>query len=154
MRITVSPEQLKFFELNGYLALEKLLTGEECIRLINAISLLRIKSPGYPDENIFRSSPLIAELARKRGWGQIAAALIHKKPLRLAYDHFWPQVPFFTQHLDPESCGCLLNLATQSGFFFKRFSLIHNLLVPQHSHLLLIFTARHLDDGRYPGIVR
>src|SRR5262245_5784516 len=103
MRFAISSEQLKFFHLQGFLELETIISREEADRLISAITSLRANSPGYPDENCFRSIPLIATLARKNGWGQLASDLIHKKPLRIAYDHFWEKLPESLPSMDDES---------------------------------------------------
>lgn len=153
MRITVSPEQLKFFHLQGYLELEDLVSAEEARSLDTALDALRTKSPGYAQENCFRSIPLIATLARKRGWGQIASVLIHKRPLRIAYDYFWTKAPEFNQELDSESCGFLLNLKTHHGIFFKQFLSYPLKYEEQHCYLLLILTSKHLPESRNPLIV-
>ena len=154
MRFTVSAEQLKFFHLNGYLQLENLISEEEVDHLTVALAALCTKSPGYTAENCFRSVPLIASLARTRGWGHITSDLLHKKPLRIAYDRFWSQTPEFTRELGKEDCGFVLNLRTRQGIFFKN-SLPDALNgETQDVYLLLILTAKHLPESLNPLIVR
>ena len=154
MRITVSPEQLKFFDIQGYLELESLISEEESKRLLDSLATLRDKSPGYAEENCFRSIPQIATLARKRGWGQIAAGLLHQKPIRLAYDHFCSKAPEFNQELERDSLGLLLNLNTGLGAFFRQFPSYPLQHQPQYCYLLLILTSKHLPESRNPLIAR
>jgi|GEM_PF-6714420 hypothetical protein len=154
MRVTVSAEQIKFFELNEYLELEDLISEEQIKLLISSIARVRAKSPGYPDENCFRSIPLVAELTRGQRWGQIASELLHKKPLRIAYDRFWETVPSFSQYLDKESCGLLLNLVNGNGTFFKQFPSYSFKYMDKHCYFILVFTARHLPDALNPVVFR
>jgi hypothetical protein len=153
MRITVSPEQLKFFERQGYLELEHLISQSDSSELLISFEKLRDKSPGYTEENCFRSIPLIATLARKRGWGQIAADLMHKKPLRLAYDRFWSQPPEFHEELDRDSCGLLLKLNTGHGTFFRQFTSYPFEHIQKECYLFLILTSKNLPET-HPLIVR
>lgn len=151
MRFTASSEQLRFFKMEGSLELEDLLTEEEALSLRASINRIKIRTPGYPEENLFRSLPLISSLARKRGWGQIAYELIHKKPLRIAYDKFFPSQPTFTEILDTHSCGLILELATRKGIFFKQLPQINN--SAGSCYFLLILTAKHLPDHINPIIL-
>ncbi len=154
MRITVSPEQLKFFDIQGHLELENLISEEESKSLLDSLATLRDKSPGYAEENCFRSIPQIATLARKRGWGQIAAGLLHQKPIRLAYDHFWSKEPAFNQELERDSLGLVLNLNTGHGIFFRQFLSYPPKHEPKHCYLLVILTSKNLPESRNPLIVR
>lgn len=151
MRFTVSAEQIKFFQTEGYLALENLLTKEEAASLLAAISSIKSKSPGYPEENLFRSIPMIATVARKRRWGEIAFSLIQKKPLRIAYDKFFSSKPTFLNTLDEYGCGLILNLNEYSGLFFKN-HFPSNL--SSNRYLLLILTSNHLPEQINPVIFR
>src|ERR1700722_12082789 len=99
MRFTVSSEELKLFQTQGYFELEDLLTEEEAVLLVKDIHAVRLKIPGYPEENFFRSIPFIVSLAKKRGWGQVAAELLRKKPLRLCFDKFFLTAPHLIEAL-------------------------------------------------------
>jgi len=155
MRFTVSPEQLKFFHIQGFLELEDLLGEEEVSLLTAEIDAIKNKSPGYPEENLFRSTSFIHSLIKKRGWGQVGAELLHKKPLRLAYDRFFTTSPLFTDSLDDDSCGLLIHLETRRGFFFKQFDLIRDLHNSSKScYFLLILTAKYLPGQLNPVIVK
>lgn len=155
MRFTISPEQLKFFQLQGYVEVEDLLTVEEGAGLISAIAAVRNNSPGYPDENFYRSLPLVVSLAKKKGWGQLAAELLHKKPLRLAHDRFFAELPPSFDPIEDNSCGLFVDLKTGQGFFFKQFPKLKNLYNSSKScYLLLILTAKHLSDETNPVIIK
>jgi hypothetical protein len=154
MRFTVSPEQQKFFKLQGYLELENLISHEEATRLIKSIDALRLKTPGYPEENCFRSIPYIAELVRKRGWGQLAADLLYKKPLRIAYDKFWADSPRIEQTWDKESCALLINFSSHLGTFFKKPPETFKPPKDAEGFLFLIFTANHLPEELNPTVIR
>ena len=155
MRYTASPEQLKFFNLQGYLQIDDLLNSEESKALLSSIKSIGQKSPGYPEENLFRSIPLILSLAIKKGWGQLAAELIHKKPLRLAYDKFSTSFPQLSEPIDEQSCGLLIELKLKSGVFFRNALLIKELYnSPESCYLLLIVTAKYLPEERYPIIFK
>ncbi len=119
MRFTISPEQIKFFHESGYLALEQMLTEQESFLLQTSIKNVTLKSPGYVEQNFFRSIPFLTTLARKRGWGEMAYELIHKKPLRISYDAFFSALPVLSDPLDENSCGLVLDLTTCNGLFFK-----------------------------------
>ncbi len=152
MRLSVSPEQLKFFQLNGYLELEGLISEEESDCLIAEIRKVASKSPGYPEENIFRSAPIVANLARKLGWGQIAVELLHKKPLRIASDYFWSKRPENIPRIYEESCGLLLDLASQRAIFFKTELPSSVKLDPNGNYFLLVFSAKHLPESIHPVV--
>jgi len=155
MLFTVSPEQLKFFNLQHYLEIEDILSKEEAKALLSAINHVRSKSPGYPEENLFRSTPLIASLAKKKGWGQIAAALLHKKPLRLAYDKFFAAPPDFSYSLDEESCGLLIELNSRKGLFLKNFLAAKELYNSSQScYLFLVLTAKYLPEQIHPILAK
>lgn len=152
MRFTVSPEQHKFFNIQGYLELSDLISSEEATQLLAAIRTLQTKIPGYTAENCFRSIPLIIDLARKRGWGHLASELLHKKPLRIAYDRFWSNSPQMDQTWEKESCGLLINLSSYQGTFFKESpAKINSLDAPS---LFLIFTSKHLPEELNPIVIR
>lgn len=154
MRFTVSPEQHKFFHLKGYLSLDHLLSTEEGESLIQAMLALRTKSPGYPDENCFRAIPLIVTLARKRGWGRLVCDLIHKQPLRIAYDTFFSTAPTHELVIDEDSCGLLVNLISGSGCFFRK-TLPSELYAKQEgAFFLIVFTTKFLPDQLNPVIVQ
>jgi hypothetical protein len=154
MRFTVSPEQLKFFQAQNYLELENLLSKEETISLLTAIDTLRTKSPGYPVENIFRSTPFVASLIRKRGYGHIAVELLHKKPLRLLMDKFFMRRPDFTDPLDDDCCGLLLELNSGKGLFFKQLPTASLYKAPLSCYFLLVMTSKYLPEQLNPLIVR
>ena len=155
MRFTVSPEQLKFFHLNGYLELEELISEQEASVLITSIKGIKTKSPGYPEENLFRSIPQIANLARKRGWGRIAAELLHKRPLRLKFDKFFSTTPVTLEPLEDNSCGILVNLDTKKAIFFRQSPFPENLYnSTQNCYLLLVVTSNFLPDKLNPIIVQ
>jgi hypothetical protein len=148
MRFTISPEQLKFFDLNGYLELEGLISSEETNRLTASIQEVVQKTPGYPHQDYFRSLPLIAQLARKRGWGEIAAALVHKKPLRIFSDQLWSSSSQKLPFIDRGNCGLLLDLDQQKGIFFKK----NFPADPQAHYFLMVVTAKHLPENLHPVI--
>lgn len=154
MRITVSPEQLKFFRTQGYLELEELITEQEASALLKSIADIHVKSPGYPEENLFRSINQISKLARKKGWGQITSELLHKRPLRIQYDKFFPAKPDGFEPLDDESCGILLNLTNRKALFFKQFPPQESLYKGEEScYFFLILTAKFLPEKMNPLIV-
>jgi hypothetical protein len=153
MRFTVSPEQHKFFSIKGYLELEELISEQEASNLLAAIKGVKAKSPGYPEENLFRSAPLVLTLAKKRGWGQIAAELIHKKPLRMKSDKFFTSSPLLTEPLDDDSCGMILDLVTRRAIFFRQTPLPENLYKGEaNCYFLLIMTAKFLPEKLNPII--
>lgn len=155
MRFTVSHEQIKFFQLQGYVEVEDLLTVEEGAQLISAIAAVRNNSPGYPDENFYRSLPLVISLAKKKGWGQVAAELLHKKPLRLASDRFFSELPASFDPIEDHACGLFIDLKTGQGFFFKQFPKPKNLYnSSKNCYLLLILTAKHLPDETNPIVIK
>jgi hypothetical protein len=155
MRFITSFEHLKFFQTKGYLELQDLLTKEQAISLISAIDAVRLASPGYPLENLFRSIPLICTLAKNRGWGQVAAELLHKKPLRLGYDKFFITSPSLAEPLEDDSCGLLIELNARKGFFFQHSLLPKSLYNSCGScYFLLIMTAKYLPEKLNPLIVK
>jgi hypothetical protein len=115
---------------------------------------VRSKSPGYPDEYLFRSIPFIARLITKRGIGQIAAELMHKSPLRLAYDKIYTTFPLLNT-LDADSCGILIDLLNCKGIFFKN-SLAPNKLIQADGcyYFFMILTARYLPEQIHPIVIR
>jgi hypothetical protein len=154
MRFIISSEQLKFFEAHNYLEVEELLTKEEAIALMNAIEESSAKSPGYPQENFFRSLPLITHLAKKRGWGQVAAFLLRKKPMRLLHDRFFSPPFTITETLDDQACALLIDLKSRRGFFFKQAPLPPTLYnSAKNCYFFLILTAKHLPEHLNPVIV-
>jgi hypothetical protein len=153
MRFTVSPEQQKFFNLQHYLEVEDLLSVEESKALLGAIKTLRTKSPGYPDEFLFRSIPLIASLAKKKGWGQMVATLLHKKPVRIEFDQFSDSLPSVNEPMDEGSCGLLIDLKSRRGFFFKDLLLAKHLYKsPRSCYLFLVLTTNYLPEHIHPII--
>jgi hypothetical protein len=155
MRFTVSNEQLTFFLKQNYLELEDLLSEEEAALLLAAISDVRKRSQGYPEENFYRSIPLISSLAKKRGWGEVASKLLNKKPLRLAHDKFCTSFPSWTEPLENDSCAVVIELNTRRGLFFTQ-SLLYKSLYNSscNSYLLLILTAKYLPDQLNPLIIK
>lgn len=154
MRFTVSPEQLKFFHLNGYLELENLITKQEASQLLKELHTLKTQSPGYPATHCFRSLPLIATLARKKGWGILAAELLHKKPLRLIYDAFSTQTPILQETLDEQSCGLIFNLTHPQSIFFKETIPDDTLYKEKETcYFFIILTARRVAEELNPLIV-
>jgi hypothetical protein len=155
MRFTVSPEQQKFFNLQHHLEVEDLLSIEESKALLGSIKNLRTKSPGYPDECLFRSIPLIPSLAKKKGWGQMVADLLHKKPIRLAFDKFSSSLPDLSQPLDEDACGLLIDLKTRRGVFFKELLAAKHLYKsPESCYLFLILTTKYLPEHIHPVIIK
>jgi hypothetical protein len=155
MRFTISSEQLKFFHTEGYLTLENLLAQEERTALLSTIETICQKSPGYPEENFFRSIPLVTSLTRKRGWGEIVYTLIQKKPLSIAHDLLFRQVPSSAYLLEEDTCGLLIDLNTCGGCFFKNqlpIATLYNSSIT--CYFLLVFTAKRLPEQINPIIIR
>lgn len=157
MRYAVSSEQIRFFHQNGFLELEDVLTLHDAHSLLSSIKLILKKSPGYSQENLYRSIPLVLALAKKRGWGEIVAELIKKKPLRIFADrYFAPDTELRVQiTLDEESCGILLNLSKGTGLFFKeKFPEIALYNTPASCYFLVILTAKRLSNHLNPTVLK
>jgi hypothetical protein len=155
MRFTISSEELKIFQTIGYFELENLLSEQEAFDLIAAIQEVKKNTPGYAQENFYRSIPFIRRLVRQKGWGQIAAELLHKKPLRIQIDRFFETKPLLETALEDDACGILINLKKRNGFFFKLFPTKDELYKGIEScYFLLILTAKHLPDRLNPVVFR
>lgn len=153
MRFTVSPEQQKFFNLQHYLVVEEILDSEEAKALLRAINNVRTKSPGYPEEYLFRSIPLILSLAKKKGWGQMVIGLVHKKPVRLAFDKFSLSLPEMSEPVEQGSCGLLIDLNSRRGCFFKELRAAAPLYNGVEScYLFLILTTKYLPEHLHPTV--
>ena len=155
MRFTVSSEELKNFRTLGYVELEDLLTEKESASLITAINKVHKNTPGYSQEHLYRSIPLIGTIARKQGWGQIVYEFFYKKPLSIEYDKFYPGPPTDIEAIEEDSCGLLLNLKTRKGCFFKQFPTTHSLYNGEGCcYFYLILTSKHLPERLNPIIFR
>lgn len=151
MRYTISSEQIKFFKHNSYLALEDLLGSEEAKKLLCLIDAVNQKSPGYTQDNLFRSIPLIMTLAKRKGWAEMASQLLQKKHVRLLTDRFFDHFPTFTHALDNESLGLLIELESHKGLFFRQIPENQNHLPKSDgSYLFLLFTIRYLPEPQHP----
>lgn len=155
MRFSVTTEHLKHFYQEGYLELEELLSEGEASTLVKEIGLALQKAPGYPPTQFYRSIPLITKLAKKRGWGEIAAGLIKQKPLRLLSDTFFSASPSLPTALDSTECGVLVNLTRRTGIFFQKNSDKIPLYKGEEGcYLFLVLTAQRLTDALNPLVFR
>ncbi len=153
MRFTVSKEQQKFFNINGYLEVEELLEKPEAKGLATEIKNVHLKSPGYPQDNLFRSIPRILNLIKKNGWGHVCADLLYKKQLRIFSDHFYETLPE-TVEFEEEDCALLVDLNKRTGCFFKNYERVKSLFAPsEHGYFLVVFTTRFLPNGLNPIVI-
>lgn len=119
MRYTISPEQEKFFSIHNYLELEEVVSEEEVSSFFKALRKLRTETPGYPEENLSRSIPLINTLINTRGWQQLAEELSHQRPLKLHFDRFFLRAPSSSISIQGNECGLMIDLEKRTGLFFR-----------------------------------
>lgn len=139
-RAKIAPEHKKFFQLNGYISFEGLVPPQEMEELWNQMLERHKLLPGPLHENISRSVPLVMKLARKLGG--IAASLLDRKPVRLAYDSFVENLKE-VREIEEREIGLLLSFSGK-GFFFTDPTHLYN--VPQECYLFIIFTANYVNN--------
>lgn len=139
-RLKVAPEHKKFFQRNGYITFEELVSSIEMQTLLDQIQKRRSELPGFHQENLFRSLPNLLSIAGKTA--EVAAQLIERKPLRIAYDCFlesFAQIP----PIQEREVGLLLSFKGK-GLFFTDPSYLYN--EKEACYLLLIFTANYVNN--------
>jgi len=139
-RITIAPEHKKFFQINGYISFEELVSSHETAALWKQIRKQQSELPGLFLENLSRSIPEVLVLARKLGG--IAAGLLDRKPIRFAYDCFVENLEEIPE-IDEREVGFLLSLSGK-GFFFTDSSHLYN--EKEECYLLIIFTANYVNN--------
>ena len=139
-RMMIAPEHKKFFQINGFISFEELVSSREMKELFNQIYQQRSELPGLILDNLFRSIPTILTLAGKLG--PIAASLIDRKPLYLMYDCLLEDIEKIPQIQDRE-LGLLLSL-TGKGLFFTDRSHLYN--EKEKCYFLLVFTANYVNN--------
>jgi hypothetical protein len=105
MKFAIANEHRKFFQKNGWIEFDDLLSADQLAimnREIDQVLATRLDtSPGnlktFSSEQIFlkghdlwRSSPSLSQCTLFPRFGEIATELIEKKPLRIGYDQLYP----------------------------------------------------------------
>jgi len=108
--------------------------------LLKQIHKQRSETPGFAQENLFRSLPDVLTLARKLGG--FAAGLIDRKPIRIAYDCFLKQLDAIPEIEDRE-VGLLLSLKGKGLFFTERSHLYNE---KEECYFLFVFTANYVNN--------
>lgn len=139
-RVTLAPEHKKFFQINGFISFEELVSPLEMKELLKQIHKQRSETPGFAQENLFRSLPDVLTLARKLGG--FAAGLIDRKPIRIAYDCFLKQLDAIPEIEDRE-VGLLLSLKGKGLFFTERSHLYNE---KEECYFLFVFTANYVNN--------
>lgn len=139
-RKNVAAEHKKFFQINGFISFEELVQPSEMAEVFAYFQKHRSQLPGLFQENLFRSSPLILNVAKNVGY--IAAALLDRKPVRIAYDCL-VEDPEEVVAIEEREIGLLLS-AMGKGFFFTEREQLYN--VQKECYLLLIFTANYANN--------
>ncbi len=139
-RFILAPEHKKFFQLNGFISFESLIPAQEMEAIWKQIEGHRPNLPGLTQENLSGALPELLPMARKIG--PIAAGLLDRKPIRLAYDCVVEQLEE-TPTIEEREVGLLLG-KTGTGFFFTDPSHLYNL--KQECYLLLVFTANYSNN--------
>lgn len=134
-RVTIAPEHKKFFQLNGYITLEGLLTADEVKELAQEVKKHRSELPGLLIENFPGALPI----ARKQG--AIAAALLDRKPLYLTYDCVLDDLEEMPTLEDREIALLLPLSGPRAGEGLFMIDRSHLYKERKACYLLLIFTA-------------
>lgn len=100
MKFTIDYNHRDYFQKNGAIQFEELLSEEQAAKLLkhaNTVLSNRLKTPFSTPENLFfagrdlyKSDPEISKIVSQKGFAEIAYELLHKKPIRLGYDQFIP----------------------------------------------------------------
>ncbi len=138
-RMTIAPEHKKYFQINGYISFEGLVPSQELKELLARINARRSDLPGLNQENLARALPSVLGMATKLA--PFAAALIDKKPLRLAHDSFIEDIQKVPQ-LDEREIGLLLSFSG-TGLFFTDPSQLYN--EKEACYLLFVFTPNFVN---------
>ena len=139
-RVSIAPEHKKFFQINGYIAFEFLVSPEEMKALFATIEKRRSELPGFDQENLFRSLPEVMEIAQRLG--PIGAALLARKPIRIAYDRYAENLEIIPE-IEEREVGLLLS-ASGKGLFFTEPS--HLYKEPDACYLFIVLTANFVNN--------
>lgn len=133
MKLAIAKEHRHFFEKEGLIEFEGVLTQEQLLALDRAIDQALALRTGVPSErwkhltaeqlflngrDLWRSYEPLRQFICQPRFGQIASDLLDKKPLRLGFDQFLPVRPpdpssksiyadFLSQQLSLEEVSCL-----------------------------------------------
>ncbi len=155
MKIELAAEDLSYFDKNGRIEFHDLISELDLIRMRQVIhqELHRRKVERYPNQNnpfsecgrdLALSSPELQSILYRKKIAEAAALLIHKRPLRWAFDQIM-STPVFLEKLEQESfdlakslsitgflIGCAISFSKNreekmvaSVLFFKPSSIIH-----------------------------
>jgi hypothetical protein len=96
-RFATSSEQREFFSQHGFIAFEELLPPEEAAELGACLSLHATLSSYAAGRDLWRENPLVKKVVLRRDLAEVASALLHTGPLRIAYDQLLLAPLPFTQ---------------------------------------------------------
>lgn len=105
MKLQVSDEQREFFQIHKSIEFEDLLTPQEIETLDLGISRLfsekNTQEKFEASRDLFKKSDIIKKIAFLRSLSELAQQLQRQRPLRIAYDQYFPS-PVQTPLLKPE----------------------------------------------------
>lgn len=82
----LAPEHKKFFQINGYIAFDQLITAEAVEALVKLIEQQRVEMPGLALENLAGRLPALQAMAKQLSY--VAAGLLERKPIWLKCDRY------------------------------------------------------------------
>ncbi len=139
-RTALAPEHKKFFQINGYISFDGLISSKEIEELWKLILKRRAELSESTHENLSRSIPNILTLARKQGG--IASGLLDRKPIRFAYDAFIENLEGIRE-IEEREVGLLISKSGK-GLFFTDPSHLYN--EKEACYLLIVFTANYVNN--------
>jgi hypothetical protein len=101
MEFTIHGFHRAFFQLNGWLQLDELVSPAE----LEGLTL----TPGY---DLWRHNPSVRKIVLRRRFADLVSQLIDVHPLRLGYDQYLPAntTPTFSPAIQGTAAGLLLPL--------------------------------------------
>ncbi len=135
MKLTTSKEQRDFFQKNGWIEFEEILTEEQLTLMresIRQVLAKRLRPSSYQfvpssPENVYaqghdlwRENSKLQQCISRTKFTEVVVELGGKKPLRLGYDQFFPEQraisqtklypPFLQQSASLQQISCISNL--------------------------------------------
>jgi len=107
MKYGIANEHKDFFDRHRAIEFDAILSPDECIQIVNAIRCTLSEKLAVEQANIFEQNPLnlyeagrdlwrqsvaIKHMISQRSFAQLAFQLLKKKPLRIAYDQYFPSL--------------------------------------------------------------